>query len=113
MCLQCWLCFTCVQEKLEPNSVKKPLLLTLMTTPLFNLGKFVHVQVSFLLQWMKVNHRITLIAGTSKAGQENNQSWKGLGQPEDRIQSHRQKSPSLILIRSTHMKTWLQKEPYI
>ena len=77
--------YTCVQEKLEPNSVKKPLLLSLMMTPLANFGKFVHVQVSFLPQ-----PSITLITGTSKAGQENNQSWKGLGQPEDRIQSHRQ-----------------------
>ena len=33
--------------KLEPNSVKKPLLLTLMTTHLTNFAKFVHVQVSF------------------------------------------------------------------
>ena len=28
--------------------------------------------------------------GTSKAGQGNNKSWKGPGQSEDRIQSHRQ-----------------------
>ena len=42
-------CFTCVEEKLEQNLVRKPLLLTLMTTPLqcnncySNFGNFVHV----------------------------------------------------------------------
>ena len=33
ICLQWWLCFTCVEEKLEQNLVRKPLLLTLMTNP--------------------------------------------------------------------------------
>ena len=32
ICPQWWLCFTCVEEKLEQNLVRKPLLLTLMTT---------------------------------------------------------------------------------
>ena len=35
ICLQWWLCqLTCIEEKLEQNSVRKPLLLTLMMTPL-------------------------------------------------------------------------------
>ena len=51
ICLQCWLCFTCVEEKLEQNLVRKLLLLTLMrllqllqcNNCYSNFGMFVHV----------------------------------------------------------------------
>ena len=103
------LCFTCVEEKLEQNLVRKPLLLTLMTTLLQCNNCYSNFVSSFTFTGDLLPPQFSLdhpsswrhfSYGASKAGQGNNQGGKGPGQSEDWILSHRQ---SLILIRFTHV----------
>ena len=93
-----WLCFTCVEEKLEQNLVRKPLLLTLMTTP-SSCSPIIVIQISissftftgfFLPHQFSLDYRgITYGTSNARAGQRNNQGWKDPGQSEDWILSHK------------------------
>ena len=85
ICLQWWLCFTCIEEKLEQNSILKPLLLTLMTLSLTvqkKLLKFRQVrsrsQVSFFLT---KSVRLSVIVASLIALQSKTREQPGLERP--------------------------------
>ena len=105
-----WLCFTYFEEQLEQNLLGNRCfwlwwwLLLQWNNCFSNFGEFVHVHVQFFLtnSVSTIRHR-GISYWTSKAGQGNNQDWKGPGQSEDWIDPVSQtKSQSLtgVLISS-------------